>query len=175
MNQRTMITAAASLMSLAFLSPVMAQDRAAKEKCFGIAKAGQNDCASISGVHSCAGQSKVDGDKGEWKYTTKGTCEKLGGLSEIAPAALQQHITWGVLLAALAVFGSGALTAAKRLAGEGVGRTGSQGQDSRSLLSAPPPPAAGRCSSAFKQRPCEFSGQKGSFRYIYGRFMLLKK
>lgn len=160
MNQRTMITAAASLMSLAFLSPVMAQDRAAKEKCFGIAK---------------AGQSKVDGDKGEWKYTTKGTCEKLGGLSEIAPAALQQHITWGVLLAALAVFGSGALTAAKRLAGEGVGRTGSQGQDSRSLLSAPPPPAAGRCSSAFKQRPCEFSGQKGSFRYIYGRFMLLKK
>ena len=28
-------------------------------------------------------------------------------LSEIAPAALQQHMTWGVLLAALAVFGSG--------------------------------------------------------------------
>lgn len=28
-------------------------------------------------------------------------------LSEIAPAALQQHITWGVLLAALAIFGVG--------------------------------------------------------------------
>lgn len=82
MNKRTMITAAAtSLMSLALLSPAMAQDSTAKEKCFGIAKAGQNDCASISGVHSCAGQSKVDGDKGEWKYTAKGTCEKMGGLS----------------------------------------------------------------------------------------------
>ena len=83
MNQRTLIAAAAtSLMSLAlFSSPVMAQDNMAKEKCFGIAKAGQNDCASITGVHSCAGQSKVDSDKGEWKYVAKGTCEKVGGLS----------------------------------------------------------------------------------------------
>lgn len=83
MNKRTLISAAAtSLMSLAmFSSPVMAQDNMAKEKCFGIAKAGQNDCASISGVHSCAGQSKVDSDKGEWKYVAKGSCEKVGGLS----------------------------------------------------------------------------------------------
>ncbi|ABM37665.1 BufA1 family periplasmic bufferin-type metallophore [Polaromonas naphthalenivorans] len=83
MNKRTLISAAAtSLMSLAmFSSPVMAQDNMAKEKCFGIAKAGQNDCASITGVHSCAGQSKVDSDKGEWKYVAKGSCEKVGGLS----------------------------------------------------------------------------------------------
>lgn len=83
MNKRTLICAAAtSLMSLAmFSSPVMAQDNMAKEKCFGIAKAGQNDCASITGVHSCAGQSKVDSDKGEWKYVAKGSCEKVGGLS----------------------------------------------------------------------------------------------
>ncbi len=83
MNQRNLISAAAaSLMSLTlFSSPVMAQDSMAKEKCFGIAKAGQNDCASISGVHSCAGQSKVDSDKGEWKYVAKGSCEKVGGLS----------------------------------------------------------------------------------------------
>jgi uncharacterized membrane protein len=52
-----------------------------KDKCFGIAKAGQNDCASISGVHSCAGQAKVDMDKGEWKYVAKGTCKDMGGLS----------------------------------------------------------------------------------------------
>lgn len=83
MNKRTLISAAAtSLMSLAmFSSPVMAQDNMAKEKCFGIAKAGQNDCASITGIHSCAGQSKVDSDKGEWKYVAKGSCEKVGGLS----------------------------------------------------------------------------------------------
>ena len=82
MNQRTMITAAAtSLMSLALLSsPVMAQN-AAKEKCFGIAKAGQNDCANLSGTHSCAGQSKVDMDKGEWKYVAKGTCKTMKGMT----------------------------------------------------------------------------------------------
>lgn len=82
MNQRQMITtAAASLMTLAMLtSPAMAQD-AAKEKCFGIAKAGQNDCANLSGSHSCAGQVKVDNDKGEWKYVAAGTCKTMGGMS----------------------------------------------------------------------------------------------
>jgi uncharacterized membrane protein len=82
MNQRAMIAAAAtSLMSLALLSsPVMAQD-AAKEKCFGIAKAGQNDCANLAGTHSCAGQSKVDNDKGEWKYVAKGTCKTMKGMT----------------------------------------------------------------------------------------------
>jgi uncharacterized membrane protein len=80
MNQRTMIAAAAAtLMTLALASaPVAAQE---KEKCFGIAKAGQNDCASVNGVHSCAGQSKVDMDKGEWKYVSKGTCKQMKGLT----------------------------------------------------------------------------------------------
>jgi uncharacterized membrane protein len=80
MNQRAMIAAAAaSLMSLALVSvPAAAQD---KEKCFGIAKAGQNDCASVTGAHSCAGQAKVDMDKGEWKYVVKGTCKDMKGLS----------------------------------------------------------------------------------------------
>ena len=80
MSQRTVIAAAAaSLISLAFVAaPAAAQE---KEKCFGIAKAGQNDCASVSGVHSCAGQSKVDMDKGEWKYVAKGTCKSMKGLS----------------------------------------------------------------------------------------------
>ena len=80
MNQRTLsIAAAASLMSLAMLSGPAAA--AEKEKCFGIAMAGQNDCASIAGVHSCAGQSKVDMDKGEWKYVAAGTCKDMKGLT----------------------------------------------------------------------------------------------
>jgi uncharacterized membrane protein len=80
MNQRTMIaaTAAALLTATMTSAPTWAQD---KEKCFGIAKAGQNDCASISGVHSCAGQSTVDLDKKEWKYVPKGTCKDMKGLS----------------------------------------------------------------------------------------------
>ena len=70
---------AASLVSLALASaPAQAQG---KEKCFGIAKAGQNDCASAFGTHSCAGQSKVDMDKSEWKYVAKGTCKDMKGLS----------------------------------------------------------------------------------------------
>jgi uncharacterized membrane protein len=82
MNQRTLITsAAASLMSLALLSsPALAQTTA-KEKCYGVAKAGQNDCGNLAGTHSCAGQSQVDNDKGEWKYVAAGTCKTLGGLS----------------------------------------------------------------------------------------------
>ena len=82
MNQRTMITtAAASLMSLALLSsPAIAQN-AAKEKCFGIAKAGQNDCANLAGSHACAGMAKVDNDPGEWKYVPKGTCKQMKGMT----------------------------------------------------------------------------------------------
>ena len=47
------------------------------EKCFGVAKAGLNDCAA--GKHTCAGQSTVDNDPMSWKYVAKGTCEKIGG------------------------------------------------------------------------------------------------
>ncbi|NJM43480.1 MAG: DUF2282 domain-containing protein [Brachymonas sp.] len=80
MNQRAFIAAAAAtLLSTSFLAtPVMAQ---AKEKCYGIAKAGQNDCANLAGTHSCAGQSKVDNDKGEWKYVAAGTCGTMKGMT----------------------------------------------------------------------------------------------
>jgi uncharacterized membrane protein len=78
MKQATMIAAtAATLMTLALASAPAAA--AEKEKCFGIAKAGQNDCAS--GAHSCAGQSKVDMDKVEWKYVAKGTCTDMKGMT----------------------------------------------------------------------------------------------
>jgi uncharacterized membrane protein len=50
-----------------------------KEKCYGIAKAGQNDCAAANGAHSCSGQSKTDNGAAEWKFVAKGTCEKAGG------------------------------------------------------------------------------------------------
>ena len=50
-----------------------------KDKCYGVAKAGKNDCASATGSHSCAGQAKKDNDPGDWAYVAKGTCEKMGG------------------------------------------------------------------------------------------------
>jgi uncharacterized membrane protein len=47
------------------------------EKCFGVAKAGKNDCAANG--HGCAAQAKSDADKKEWISVPKGTCEKLVG------------------------------------------------------------------------------------------------
>ena len=49
---------------------------------FGIAKAGQHDCASLSGSHSCAGQSTVEKGVDEWRYVPAGTCKELKGRTE---------------------------------------------------------------------------------------------
>lgn len=59
-------------------------EAAAKEKCFGIAKAGKNDCKSASGSHSCAGQATVDNSADEFVLVAKGECEKSGGKAEEA-------------------------------------------------------------------------------------------
>lgn len=82
MNPTTLVSSAlAAALSLGLVAQAEAQDKSAKEKCFGIAKAGQNDCASLSGSHSCAGQSKIDNGVDEWKFVAKGSCKDLGGLS----------------------------------------------------------------------------------------------
>lgn len=89
MDNKTMI--AMTLAGLMASSLVIAQDMPKKEaakteKCFGVAKAGQNDCATKNGSHSCAGQAKKDMDANEWKKVPSGTCEKMGGKLE-APKA----------------------------------------------------------------------------------------
>ena len=78
MNLKTIAIASAvgSLLALGSVT-ASAGDDAAKEKCAGIAKAGQNDCGAAN--HSCAGQAKVDNDPTDWKYTPKGECAKMGG------------------------------------------------------------------------------------------------
>ena len=86
MNKQVFVrTALASVLAFGALGAAHAADaNANKEKCFGIAKAGQNDCASATGSHSCAGQASKDNDKADWKYVDKGTCAKLGG-DTVAP------------------------------------------------------------------------------------------
>ena len=83
MNHRLVISSAlVSVLAMGLVGQAAAQDKTAdKEKCYGITKAGQNDCANLSGSHSCAGQSKLENDAGEWKYVGKGTCKDLKGLS----------------------------------------------------------------------------------------------
>lgn len=48
-----------------------------KEKCYGVSKAGKNDCGTP--LHSCAGQATKDNDPIEWVYVPKGLCGKLTG------------------------------------------------------------------------------------------------
>lgn len=48
-----------------------------QEKCYGIAKAGKNDCGSKK--HGCAGVAKIDGAPDEWLFLPKGVCEKIVG------------------------------------------------------------------------------------------------
>ena len=55
-------------------APAAAAD---KDQCFGIAKAGQNDCKSAS--HACAGQAKTDNDPADFKLVPAGTCQQMGG------------------------------------------------------------------------------------------------
>ena len=79
MNHRLIVSSAlASAMALGLMGLAAAQE---KERCYGIAKAGQNDCGNLAGTHSCAGQAKVDNDPGEWKYVPKGTCKNLKGMT----------------------------------------------------------------------------------------------
>ena len=52
-----------------------------KGKCWGVSKAGQNDCANAAKTHDCAGNSKADFDLGEWKAVAdQAACDQLGGV-----------------------------------------------------------------------------------------------
>ena len=83
MNKRQVMIAAAlagvCIATAALAEAKPAADKNAQEKCYGVAKAGQNDCSSKDGSHSCAGQATVDKDMNEWKHVAKGTCVKAGG------------------------------------------------------------------------------------------------
>ena len=56
-----------------------AADKPEMEKCFGIAKAGKNDCSTKKSSHSCAGQATKDRDPNDFVAVPKGTCDKIAG------------------------------------------------------------------------------------------------
>lgn len=62
--------------ALAVQTPSAAQAEGAQEKCYGVALAGQNDCAAGAGT-TCAGTAKVDYQGNEWKLVPAGTCTTL--------------------------------------------------------------------------------------------------
>ncbi|TAV47304.1 DUF2282 domain-containing protein [Rhizobium leguminosarum] len=68
------ITSMAS--SSAFAGPA-AQPEFSFEKCYGVVKAGLNDCQTAT--HSCAGTSTADNQGDAWVYVPAGTCAKISG------------------------------------------------------------------------------------------------
>ncbi|MCM2309928.1 MAG: DUF2282 domain-containing protein [Steroidobacteraceae bacterium] len=79
MKTKTLITSTlATLIAVgALANTAQAADEKGKEKCYGVAKAGKNDCAASG--HACAGQSKKDKDAKEWIYVPTGTCDRIVG------------------------------------------------------------------------------------------------
>jgi len=63
---------ATALGSLTYSAAASAQDT---ENCYGIAKAGENDCKA--GAHDCKGLSTVDYDAKSFKLVAKGTCKTM--------------------------------------------------------------------------------------------------
>ena len=88
MKNKTLINSAiATAIAFAATSSLaLAADQpSTNEKCYGIAKAGKNDCAAGAGT-SCAGTSTKDGLSNYWMYVPKGTCDKIVGGSLTPPA-----------------------------------------------------------------------------------------
>jgi len=76
------VTVAAAIAGLLALGPAQAnhhEEKAGAEMvmCYGVAKAGKNDCATAT--HGCAGAAKKDNDPAEWVKMPKAACEKAGG------------------------------------------------------------------------------------------------
>jgi uncharacterized membrane protein len=83
LNLKTLAAAVAGAVAMAaFVLPTGASAQAGKEKCYGVSKAGENQCASANGSHSCQAQAKADFDGNEWKYVETGSCEKMGGKTQ---------------------------------------------------------------------------------------------
>ncbi|MGE0754760.1 MAG: DUF2282 domain-containing protein [Alphaproteobacteria bacterium] len=79
MNKLLVSAALAGVMAAGASGAASAAEGGEKEKCYGVAEVGKNDCASADGSHSCAGHATKDKDPNEWKYVMKGECEGMGG------------------------------------------------------------------------------------------------
>jgi uncharacterized membrane protein len=80
---KTALTIAAALSTALLLASQVEAQAQTTEKCFGIAKAGKNDCQTASS--SCAGTSRKDAQVDSWLSVPKGVCEKIAGGS-LTPA-----------------------------------------------------------------------------------------
>jgi uncharacterized membrane protein len=78
-NRMALLGSLAGLVAMAATTAAVAADTAPaadKEKCFGVALKGKNDCAAGPGT-TCAGTSKVDYQGNSWKLVPKGSCTTM--------------------------------------------------------------------------------------------------
>jgi uncharacterized membrane protein len=79
-NNQILSVAIGSLLALGLVGNASAADKKMDmEKCFGVAKAGMNDCSSNKSAHSCAGQATKNNDPMDFVAVPKGTCDKIAG------------------------------------------------------------------------------------------------
>ena len=78
-----MATLLSTALSVATTTATAETKVAPMEKCYGIAKAGKNDCGTPT--HACAGQAATNNDPNEWVYVPVGTCAKTPGGSLTPP------------------------------------------------------------------------------------------
>ena len=90
-NRKTAALSALLLASLAAGATTAAHAQAKKpmEKCYGVSKAGKNDCKAGAGT-TCAGTSKIDYQRDAWKLVPAGTCTSIKtpkGYGSLTPKA----------------------------------------------------------------------------------------
>ena len=92
MDRKTLAAAAVAGLFALGGTQALAQEKKGMEKCWGVAKAGQNDCGSNKTAHSCAGQSSKDYDPNDFKVVKTGTCVQMGGsLTQGEPGRLARE------------------------------------------------------------------------------------
>ena len=79
MSKPLAATVLSAAMSFALIGLATTAQAADEEKCYGVAKAGQNGCANAAAGHSCAGRSTKDYSGLDWKLVPAGTCVTMGG------------------------------------------------------------------------------------------------
>ena len=76
MKNKSLAALAGIALATTLAAPAAQAEKKAMEKCYGVAKAGKNDCAAGPGT-SCAGTSTSDYQGDAWKLVPKGTCTKM--------------------------------------------------------------------------------------------------
>jgi uncharacterized membrane protein len=82
MNKLTAASLAAALLGAVSLATLATPALAEDVKCYGVAKAGENDCANAAGTHACAGMATEDFSGGDWKAAASPhACAMHGGMT----------------------------------------------------------------------------------------------